>query len=851
MFRMTLQQLASRKLRLVTTSIAVLLGVAFMAGTLVLTDTIGRTYDALFADVNRGTDAYVRSDSALATSTTSEQRARLDASLVDTVAHTDGVAAAEGSITAYAQLVGPDGHAIGNPDLGAPTYGGNWLLDDRLNPFDLVAGRAPVADREVVIDKGTAEDAGFAVGDAARILTTSGVQDVAIVGIATFGDADNPAGSSYALFTADAAQRYLSAPGKVDAIKVVAADGVSDDDLVARLSSVVPEHVEVLTGAQITAEDLRVAKQGLGFFTTFLLVFAAIALFVGSFIIYNSFSILVAQRSKEMALLRAIGASRRQVLGAVLVEAVAVGAVASTAGLFVGIGVAWLLRALLPGLDIDVPGGGLAITSRTVVVAIVVGLVVTVASALLPARKASKVAPIAALRDVALDVSGRSVRRLVAGVGVTTVGVAVMAAGLFADAGLALVGLGAAVIFVGVAVLGPVLARPVSRLLGWPLPRLKGMAGTLARENAMRNPKRTSATAAALMIGVALVAFISILASSTKDSIDASLEGSFTGDLVVDSGSLGFGGLSPELARRLNELPEVADAAGLRTTSAEVGGSGTLVLGADLARMADVFDFDVRRGSLADLGPTQIGVLETRAEVDGLDVGDVVPVRFSETGVHELTVGAIYGADPLGAAYLLGLGAYEANVADQFDARVFVNLAPGVDAGVARAAITTLTDDYPVAEVQDRAEFMAAQTAQVDQLLNLIYVLLALAVLIAVLGIANTLALSIFERTRELGLLRAVGMTRRQVRSTVRWESVIIALFGTGLGLVIGIGFARAIVKALNDAALTGQGLGVFTIPVTTLGVVVVIAAIAGVAAAVLPARRAAGLDILDAIATS
>jgi putative ABC transport system permease protein len=845
MFRTTLKELSARKLRLLTTSIAVLLGVAFMAGTLVLTDTIGKTFDDLFADVNSGTDAFVRGEAAFEAEEMGGQRARLDASLADTIAAVDGVAVAEPSIQAYAQIVDKDGEPMGDPEMGAPTFGANWLADDDLNPFELASGRAPEAADEVVIDRGSAKAAGYAVGDRASVVTQTGEQPVTIVGVATFGGADSPGGASFALFTLDAAQTYLTAPGKVDAIKVVAEEGVSDTQVVERIAQVAPDRVEVLTGAEITAEDQQDVEEGLSFFNTFLLTFALIALFVGSFIIYNSFSILVAQRGKDMALLRAIGASRRQVLGSVLLEAVVVGLIASVAGLVAGIGVASGLKAMLDAMGIDIPAGSIVVTTSTVVVSMLAGLGVSVASAILPARRASRVAPVAAMRDVAVDSSGSSRRRAVIGTAVTGLGAASIAQGLFAggDSAILAVGIGVALVFLGVAVLGPILARPISRVLGSPLPHVKGMSGTLARENAMRNPKRTSATAAALMIGVALVGFITILASSTKASIAESLDTSFQGDLVIDSGTYAGGGLDPQLAADIADLPEVGAVSGLRNAPAEVDGSSTMIVGVDAATIGDIFDLGVTEGALTDLGASEIAIQSDTAADHGWSVGDTVPVRFAETGVQQLTVAALYDDGDLAGSYLAGNSLLEANVADQFDSMVFVRFADGVDEEAATAAVTATAAQNPLAEVQDREAFQASMAEQIDMLLNLIYALLALAVIIALLGIANTLALSIFERTRELGLLRAVGMTRAQVRSTVRWESVIIALLGTTLGLAIGTSFGWVMVKALE-----GEGLNTFTIPVGQLAVVVVVAAVAGVAAAVLPARRAAKLDVLQAI---
>jgi putative ABC transport system permease protein len=661
-----------------------------------------------------------------------------------------------------------------------------------------------------------------------------------------FAGEDSPGGAQVTMFTHEAAQAHLAQPGRVDAIKVLAEDGVSSTELAERISATVPAEVEVLTGAEITGEQQDDLKADMSFLNVFLMVFALIALFVGSFIIYNSFSILVAQRTREMALLRAIGAHRRQVMASVIVESVVIGLVASLLGLAAGIGVAAALQAMLAGMGLDLPTGGIVITSTTVVAALVAGLGVSVASAVLPARRASRVPPIAAMREVAHDTSARSRRRVAVGVAVTGLGAATMAAGLFGDAGIAMVGLGAPIVFIGVAVLGPVLARPLSRVIGAPLAALRGMTGTIARENAMRNPKRTSATAAALMIGVALVGLITILAASTKASIASSIEDDFRGDLVVAAqGGMGTGGLSTDLADRLASLPELDAVTGYRIAAAEVDGHGTTLAAADPVAAEVIGDLRVTDGSATDLDAGTIAVYEDTAEANGWAVGDTVPVRFAGTGEQPLTIGALFEESTELGDYLVGLDTYDANVADRFDYQVVVTVADGVGLDQARRAVTTVADAYPLADVQDVDEYTAAQGAKAGTILNLMYVLLGLAVFIALLGITNTLALSIFERTRELGLLRAVGMTRNQLRRSVRYEAVIIALLGTALGLVIGTGFGWAIVQALE-----GEGLTTFAVPVGTLAALTVVGAVAGIAAAVLPARRAARLDVLEAIVT-
>jgi putative ABC transport system permease protein len=478
-----------------------------------------------------------------------------------------------------------------------------------------------------------------------------------------------------------------------------------------------------------------------------------------------------------------------------------------------------------------------------VLVSLLTGVLVSAASAVLPARRAAKAPPIAAMRDLANDGSGRSYRRVVIGATVTAAGVTALSLGLLLDPKrMLLVGLGAAAIFVGVAVLGPVIARPASRLLGTPLPTLSGMAGTLARENAVRNPKRTSATAAALMIGVSLVAFIAIFGSSTKKSLAADIDKTFTSDFLIDTGS--FAALSPELAKRLAQLPEVEAASGVRGSMAEIDGALSGLVAVDPASYGRIVDLGITGGRLEDLGAHGIAVLDTMAMAKGWSVGEGVRVRFAETGEQRLTVAAIFSnKQTVGSSYLIGLPAYDANFSDRLDGRVLVKRAEGVSLDAARAALERVTADYPTARLQDRAQYKQTRSAEADKELGLLYVLLALAVLIALLGITNTLALSVFERTRELGLLRAIGMARRQVRAMVRWESVIIALFGTGLGLVIGMFFSWAMVKAL-------PGQATLTVPVGQLAAGTLVAALAGVVAAILPARQAARLDVLAAIAT-
>ncbi|HET6663157.1 MAG TPA: FtsX-like permease family protein, partial [Acidimicrobiales bacterium] len=654
-----------------------------------------------------------------------------------------------------------------------------------------------------------------------------------------------PGGATFTMFTTEAAQRYVGEVGKFDSISIAGDEGVSQQELVNRLDAVLPDGVEAVTGATVTEENQDAMREGLSFFNTFMLVFALVALLVGGFIIFNTFFITVAQRTRENALLRAIGASRRQVLGAVLLEALGIGLVASAIGLVAGIPLAAGLKALLSAFGFDVPAGGIVLATSSAVIAFSAGVIVTVAAAVSPSRKAAKVPPVAAMRDVAVGSTGYgSKQRIFVGLAILGLGAAALLYGLFGDPGnaLAIVGLGVLLVFFGVSALGRTVALPLSRVIGLPLPRLRGIAGRLARQNAMRNPKRTAATASALMVGVGLVSFITIFAASTKASFSNTVDEAFSGDFIATSGQNGAGGVSPEFTARVNELPEIAVAGGVRAGLAEVDGDPQQVLAPNRA-VFDIFDVEPVAGSPDDLDATSIAVFDNVADDKGLSIGDRVPVNFTETGPQKMTVAMIYGDNAAAGDWLLGTDAFAANFPDQKDAQVFMKKADGVSSDDALAAVEGVAADYPGVDVLDQTQYKEEQMGFVDQMLGLVYALLALAIIIALLGIGNTLALSIVERTRELGVLRAVGMTRKQLRSAIRWESVIIAVQGALLGLVIGVFFGWALVTALED-----EGLNTFTVPVLSLVVVVVLAALAGVVAAVMPARRAARLDVLRAI---
>ena len=849
MFRVIFHGLLARKFRLFATALAVTLGVAFMAGTLVLTNTISRTFNDLSAGVYKGTDAEVRATAVFSGPQFSgAQRPFINASLAGALGRVPGVAAAEGSVFGYTRLLGKNGQALGNPANGAPTLGGNWNQVAQLNPWTLTAGHPPQAANQVVIDAKSARDGNLKVGDTTTVLVKGPPQRVRIVGVIKFGTTDSPGGASVVLFTTPTAESLVTAPGKLTSILFAAKPGVSQQQLVGNLRQVLPHGLEALTGAAVIKESQDTFQKAISFIGTFLLIFAVIALLVGAFMIFNTFFITVAQRTRENGLLRALGASKRQVLASVLAEAVAVGIIASVIGLAAGVGVAAALKALLSGLGFGLPAGGLVVTPSTLVISGLAGLAVTIVAAISPARKAAKVPPVAAMQEVAAGSTGYgSKERVMVGSAILALGIAALFTGLFAHiaSSIMVVGAGALLVFFGVSVLGRTVSLPLSRVIGAPLPRLRGVTGELARKNAMRNPKRTAASASALMIGVGLVAFITILASSTTASVNATIDHSFSGDIVVNSGGGMMGGVDPALAGQLNKLPQVSAATGIGVGLAEILGKPEQLAAVDPAKAGKIFDVSPVQGSIASLGRTGIAVYKGVATANHLKLGSTVPVLFKDTGLQKMRVALIYGdaAAAPSARYFIGTPAFNANFAVRYDSLVFVQKAPGVSTSAALTAVRAVAAKYSGTTVMDQAAFKAERVKPVQQMLGLVYTLLALAILIALLGIGNTLALSIFERTRELGVLRAVGMTRRQLRASIRWESVVIALQGTVLGLLIGVFFGWALVLSMKD-----QGISQFSIPVLSLAIVVVLAGLAGLAAAILPSRRAAKLNILRAI---
>ena len=847
MFRATLKSLLGRKLRLILTALSVVLGVGFVAGTFVLTDTMNKAFDDLFAQTSAGSDVIVRATSAFTPEQggpgggSGNERNPVPDTLLPIVVDVPGVKTAEGGVLGYAQMIDPaTGDAIGG--LGPPTLGANWSSTS--TGLVLRSGEKPVGADQVAVDAGTAKKFDLTVGQTIRILFQGPPREFTIAGIAGFGDADNLAGATLAVFDTATAQDVLGKTGMFDEIDVVADPGVTAAQLRQVIADVLPKGVEAVTSTAVADEQSKQLKEALGFFRTALLVFAFIALFVGAFIIFNTFSIIVAQRTRELALLRAIGASRRQVLSSVVIEAFVIGLVASAIGLLAGIGIAVGLKGLLAAFGLDLPSTSLQLQLRTVVYAFVVGTVVTVFASIFPARRAARVAPVQALRESADTGAGGSLhRRLIAGLVVAGLGVAALLYGLFgnqSNAGV-LIGLGAALTFVGIAILSPLGARPLAGLIGAPIRRM-GIQGKLGRENAMRNPRRTASTASALMVGLGLVSMVSILSASLKSSFDAALQKSLKADFVLTTSS--FTAFSPDAAVSARDVPGVAVVAEFRQGGFQVKGSTAFLTAVDPASIEQVATLELSPGALASLDDGMVLVYDKTAQGNGWSVGDEIPSAFASVGKEPLTVGGTFGEQGLaGGDYLVSIETYERYFAEQLDTFAMVTLEPGADPASVQTAIEAATRAFGGLQVQDQTAFREQQAGFINQLLGLVTALLAMAILIALFGIVNTLGLSIFERTRELGLLRAVGMGRKQVKRMIRWESVIIAVLGAILGVVIGVGFGWALQQALAP-----EGVTELTIPVGQLVLYVVFAGFAGVLAAIWPARRAAKLNVLESI---
>jgi putative ABC transport system permease protein len=835
MQKITLRGLLAHKLRLALTALAIILGVTFISGSLILTDTLHDTFTNLVGNVYQHINFEVRGQAVL-NSGGSAVRNPIPESLLASVRRVPGVAYADGSVTGYAQYV-VDGNAVSGDGL---TLGMSFDPDQQLSAFQLADGRAPTAPDDVVMDLGTARKYHFRIGDRVRILLPSSPQTFIVTGFLRFGTANNLAGATVAAFDLPTAQKVFGLAGRLNTINVLTAPGAKQNQVQGAIARTLPRGVEVVTGQTVVNEQTSDINQALSVFSTALVIFALIALFVGGFTIFNTFSIIVGQRTRELALLRIVGASRRQVFGSVLLEAGVVGLVSSLIGLGLGVLAAKGLEALMSGFGVSLPPGSLVFSLRTVVVGLAVGVGVTVVSAISPARRAVRIPPVAAITAHAGEAEVSSRRRItIGGVGVAA-GAVVLGAGLAAGA-IALVGLGAAGIFIGVGMLAPVAARPMASAIGRPAARLFGISGRLGRENSMRSPRRTAQTAAALMVGLALVSAMSVFGASLSKSTTSSVDEAISADLIVTGPSSGF---PDSVVPAVSQVPGVTASSTVYRGQFQFKGALSTVVGVTTGHLADTVILQMQAGtSQAALAGGQILVDTTTARQDHLSVGSVAPVKFALTGTSTMRVGGIFQPNALIGHYLVGGGFFDSHFTNPLP--IAVLLKTDGRAGVF-TAVNNATNPYPNVGVQTRSHYEAAQVAKVNQLLGIVYALLALAVLIALIGIVNTLMLAVFERTREIGLLRAVGMNRRQIRTMIRSEAVILAVFGAVIGIVVGTGLGIALVSALKRS----QEFTVTAVPVSRLLAFLLIAAVLGLVAASWPARRAARLDVLAAIAT-
>ncbi len=859
MLRVTLRSFWEHKRRLISTVVAIVLGVAFMAGTFVLTDTLDKVFGDLFSQGAEKIDAQVQGEILFSDPFGGgDQRALLDASLVEQVAAVDGVRVAEGKVTTLGfgsnnRLVDREGEAIGSQ--GPPTVIESWTDGSELTPYVVADGRGPVTDDEIALNVASAEDGDIEIGDEVTLVTQLGPKAYTLVGTVLFGTAESQAGSVAVEVTMAEAQRIAGIEDQVQLISVGADEGVSEEQVKAAIAEVLPDGAEVITGEEAAAQISEQVQSGFAFFEQALTIFGAIALLVGVFVISNTFAILVAQRTRQLALLRAVGASRRQVLTSVMTEAVLVGLVAAAIGLAAGVGLAKVVTGLLDASGADLPTTSLVVRSGTVVTALVIGLLVTVVAAFVPAIRATRVPPLAALRDVAVDRSGASRSRLVLGVVVLLAGAVLLSSAWTSDGdtdAIAAVGLGALFVIVGAIVIGPVLAGPTVRLLGAALPRLRGITGRLATENAVRSPKRTSATASALIIGVALVAFITVFASSATTSITAEVERGFAGDFVVQADT-GFGppsGFPAAVTEAIAEVDGVETVVPVGFAAGEFaypdGEVGTQPFATvEPERALEVLEPRMSEGSLADLTDNGIVVDVSIAEDHGIDLGDTVAITVPGGAEAQLEVQALSDDVVVLGPFTITRATYASIAPEVLDVQVYGTIAEGADLDAVLGQVDEAIASTPSMEVLDRDEYAGDLADQITSFVSVIYALLLLSIVIALIGIANTLSLSINERIRELGLLRAVGMDRKQVRSAIRWEAVLIS----GLGAIVGIGLGLVLSWALVTS-LEGFGLTTFDVPVTSLVVIVVTAVLLGTMASIRPSFRAARIDILEAIAT-
>jgi putative ABC transport system permease protein len=842
-----LKGMVGRKLRSILTAFAIVLGVAMVSGSFVFTDTIEASFGKVFDDLYSEAAVVVSPKRPVAAVDEAEDEPPpFAASLLGSVRSVPGVESAVGSVFGTLRLVGKDGKPLGREGVGVSV---DRSGDQRLNPLELVDGRWPDDGGDLAIDESTAKKVGLGVGETITAFADGPVRRYRISALVRFGSLGNVAGTTLAALDLPVAQRLFDKVGKLDEIQVAASAGVTEAALARRIRTMLPRTAEAKTASAQAEEESRDLSNELGAFRYVLLAFGAIALFVGSFVIANTLAITVAQRTRELATLRTLGSSRRQVLTSVVLEALVIGLLASVAGLLLGLGIAHALRSLFAALDLELPGGGLVFATHTVVVSLAAGTLVALLASLRPALRATRVEPIAAVREGAVLPPSRLARRgPVAAAAVLAVAAAMLGYGLLADGAslrlrLLALGAGVLVLFLGVALAAPRLVRPLAAVLGTPAARLGGVAGTLARANTVRNPARTATTAAALMIGLALITFVAVIAQGARASLVDAVDKQFLGDYALAARSEDLGDAALQAAQSARGVETVS---AVREGSGRLFGDSVLVTGVDAA-ITKVVSIDWWRGS--DRVPAQLArdgafVEKSYAEEHGLEVGSPLRVTTATGVTLRLTVDGIFrqprGGSPFGSV-TISKATFDRSFTNRDNAYAFANMRDGVTPENTRRLEQALTA-FPDVDVQTLDEFTAAQLEDLEATLNIVYALLALSLLVSLFGIVNTLVLSVFERTRELGMLRAIGMTRRQVRRMIRHESVVTTLIGATLGIFVGLLLAAIFTRALADEGF------VFAVPYASLLAFILVAIALGLLAAILPAQRASRLNVLHAL---
>jgi putative ABC transport system permease protein len=846
MRRVALKGLLGRKLRATLTAFAIVLGVAMISGSLVLTDTLGKSFDKVFDQSYKATDAVISSEEAIDTGDDTSQAPAFPADVLPEVEGLPGVHLAHGSIEDEARLVDKRGDPIGR---GGSAIGIDPSANQILNPVQLVQGRWPRGDGEVAIDKTTADTEHFQIGGTVGAFADGPVRTYTVSGIVRFGSAESVGGQTISVFDLPTAQRLFDKQGKLDLVRVQAKDGVSDAELLEQIRPLLSATTQVKTAEDQASSDSEDIQAGVKVIKYFLLGFGGIALFVGSFVIANTLAITVAQRMRELATLRTLGASRRQVLGSVVLESIVVGIIASIVGLFLGLAIALGLRAILDALDFDLPGGGIVFSPRTIIVSLVVGTLIALLASLRPALRATRVEPIAAVREGAVLPRSRFARYALPTAAVlAAAALALFSYGVFAsdiDTVVRLLALvaGVVLLFVSVAMLASRVVRPLAFLLGAPGARFAGAAGTLARRNAVRNPARTASTAAAVMIGLALIAFVAVIGQGFRSSFSSAVDELFVADYSLSAGNHQLANKAAEAVRNTSGVEVVSE---IRGASGKLNGKSVKVNGVD-ANLAQVVPMKWTSGSSsvpAELGQDGAFTGDRYADDHSLTVGSPLVVSTPTGTTLRLRLEGIF-EQPKGGSPFEGIvvskATFDGAFANHDNEFTFVNMRGGATAENA-ARLEQALAAFPNAEVETRDDFKNGQLSGLDQMLNILYALLGLSVLVSLFGVVNTLVLSVFERTRELGMLRAVGMTRRQVRRMVRHESIVTLLIGATLGIGIGVFLAGLTSLALSDSGV------VFALPYRTLAFFVAGAILAGMLAAILPARRASKLNVLEAL---